>query len=178
MHSIAWWPTCVVLAIATFTDLRSRRIPNWLVFPFMADGPWNVCLASRMAGIPAESGGLWPRRLDFWCLLRDGRNGNGRREALRGNRRMGWPVATCDCFGDHGTCRGRDGCRLGGLARISGPAVRGIRRTHPGIERARLKATCGLGPFQPEDPQNAVRAGHRDWNVNVIFRALSARRPR
>ncbi len=35
MHSIAWWPTCVVLAVATFTDLRSRRIPNWLVFPFL-----------------------------------------------------------------------------------------------------------------------------------------------
>lgn len=38
MHSIAWWPTLTVLAIATFTDLRSRRIPNWLVLPFMAAG--------------------------------------------------------------------------------------------------------------------------------------------
>jgi prepilin peptidase CpaA len=42
MHSIAWWPslapTLVVLAIATFTDLRSRRIPNWLVLPFLAIG--------------------------------------------------------------------------------------------------------------------------------------------
>jgi prepilin peptidase CpaA len=38
MHSIAWWPTCIVLAIATFTDLRSRRIPNWLVLPFMVGG--------------------------------------------------------------------------------------------------------------------------------------------
>lgn len=38
MHSIAWWPTCVVLAVATFTDLRSRRIPNWLVLPFLATG--------------------------------------------------------------------------------------------------------------------------------------------
>ncbi len=38
MHSIAWWPTVIVLAVATFTDLRSRRIPNWLVFPFMASG--------------------------------------------------------------------------------------------------------------------------------------------
>jgi len=38
MHSIAWWPTLTVLAIATFTDLRSRRIPNWLVLPFMAGG--------------------------------------------------------------------------------------------------------------------------------------------
>ena len=38
MHSIAWWPTLVVLGIATFTDLRSRRIPNWLVFPFLVAG--------------------------------------------------------------------------------------------------------------------------------------------
>jgi prepilin peptidase CpaA len=38
MHSIAWWPTLTVLAVATFTDLRSRRIPNWLVLPFMLAG--------------------------------------------------------------------------------------------------------------------------------------------
>ena len=37
-HSIAWWPTLIVLAVATFTDLRSRRIPNWLVLPFMVAG--------------------------------------------------------------------------------------------------------------------------------------------
>lgn len=38
MHSLAWWPTVVVLVVATVTDLRSRRIPNWLVFPFLAAG--------------------------------------------------------------------------------------------------------------------------------------------
>lgn len=38
MQSIAWWPTCAVLAVATFTDLRSRRIPNWLVLPFLGVG--------------------------------------------------------------------------------------------------------------------------------------------
>lgn len=42
MQSIAWWPTLAptlaVLAVATYTDLRSRRIPNWLVFPFLAVG--------------------------------------------------------------------------------------------------------------------------------------------
>jgi prepilin peptidase CpaA len=38
MHSIAWWPTVIVLGVATFTDLRTRRIPNWLVLPFMALG--------------------------------------------------------------------------------------------------------------------------------------------
>ena len=45
MHSFAWWPTLIVLVVATFTDLRSRRIPNWLVFPFLAAGilvsPWR-----------------------------------------------------------------------------------------------------------------------------------------
>ena len=38
IHAVAWWPTVIVLAVATWTDLRSRRIPNWLVFPFMAAG--------------------------------------------------------------------------------------------------------------------------------------------
>jgi prepilin peptidase CpaA len=38
MHSVAWWPTFIVLAVATFTDLRSRRIPNWLVIPFLLAG--------------------------------------------------------------------------------------------------------------------------------------------
>ena len=38
MHSIAWWPTVIVLAIATFTDVRSCRIPNWLVLPFLVAG--------------------------------------------------------------------------------------------------------------------------------------------
>src|ERR1700721_1656213 len=38
LHSIAWWPTVLVLSVSTFTDLRSRRIPNWLVLPFLAAG--------------------------------------------------------------------------------------------------------------------------------------------
>lgn len=38
MHSIAWWPTLIVLAIATFTDVRSYRIPNGLVLPFLVAG--------------------------------------------------------------------------------------------------------------------------------------------
>jgi len=38
MHSFAWWPTLIVVGVATFTDLRSRRIPNWLVLPFLPIG--------------------------------------------------------------------------------------------------------------------------------------------
>jgi prepilin peptidase CpaA len=45
MHSLAWWPMLLVLAVATFTDLRSRRVPNWLVLPFLLAGivisPWR-----------------------------------------------------------------------------------------------------------------------------------------
>ena len=37
-HEFAWWPTVTVLGVATFTDLRSRRIPNWLVLPFLVAG--------------------------------------------------------------------------------------------------------------------------------------------
>jgi len=38
MHQFAWWPTLIVLAVATFTDLRNHRIPNWLVVPFLVTG--------------------------------------------------------------------------------------------------------------------------------------------
>jgi prepilin peptidase CpaA len=38
INSVALWPTVVVLAVATITDLKSRRIPNWLVVPFLAMG--------------------------------------------------------------------------------------------------------------------------------------------
>jgi prepilin peptidase CpaA len=38
MHTFAWWPTVIVLAVATFTDLRNRRIPTWLVVPFLVVG--------------------------------------------------------------------------------------------------------------------------------------------
>lgn len=68
MHSIAWWPTLIVLAIATFTDLRSRRIPNWLVLPFMLAG---ICLSAWLDGwhgIGKSLGGLAVGALLFGIL--------------------------------------------------------------------------------------------------------------
>jgi prepilin peptidase CpaA len=38
MHSSAWWAIFALLAIATVVDNHSRRIPNWLVLPFLAAG--------------------------------------------------------------------------------------------------------------------------------------------
>ena len=38
MHSLAWWPTIFAVIVASLCDMRSRRIPNWLVFPFLLAG--------------------------------------------------------------------------------------------------------------------------------------------
>lgn len=58
MHSIAWWPTCFVLAVATCTDLRSRRIPNWLVFPFLVAGIAVSGLLQGWHGIAMSLAGM------------------------------------------------------------------------------------------------------------------------
>lgn len=72
--SFALWPTLVVLVVATFTDLRSRRIPNWLVLPFLVAGlvvsgwmhGWKgiehslagIALGAVLFGILAVMGGM------------------------------------------------------------------------------------------------------------------------
>lgn len=58
MRSIAWWPTLIVLAVASFTDLRSRRIPNWLVLPFMVAGIAVSGWLHGWHGIGQSVGGL------------------------------------------------------------------------------------------------------------------------
>ena len=74
MHTIAWRATVAVLAVATFTDLRSRRIPNWLVLPYMVagivvqgwfhgwHGIWQSCaglgLGGALFGVLAAMGGM------------------------------------------------------------------------------------------------------------------------
>jgi prepilin peptidase CpaA len=58
MRFIIWWPMAVVLCVATFTDLRSRRIPNWLVLPFMASGIAVSSYAHGMRGLGNSLAGL------------------------------------------------------------------------------------------------------------------------
>jgi prepilin peptidase CpaA len=38
LHSIALWPTAVVVLLAAVIDVRTQRIPNWLVGPFLLAG--------------------------------------------------------------------------------------------------------------------------------------------
>ncbi|WP_263419475.1 A24 family peptidase [Terriglobus albidus] len=58
MHSAAWWPTLFVVVIATVTDLRSRRIPNWLVLPFLVAGFVVSGLQHGLSGLLHSTAGL------------------------------------------------------------------------------------------------------------------------
>jgi prepilin peptidase CpaA len=77
MHWIAWWPTVAVLAIATFTDLRSRRIPNWLVVPFMAAGLVVSAVQAGWHGLAHSLGGLALAGVTFGVLAVMGGMGMG-----------------------------------------------------------------------------------------------------
>jgi len=48
----------IVLAVATFTDLRNRRIPNWLVLPFLVAGIAVSAYLHGWHGLGQSFGGL------------------------------------------------------------------------------------------------------------------------
>ena len=58
MHSIAWWPVLTMLVIATAVDIHSRRIPNWLVLPFLAAGVIVNTASYGMKGLGQSMGGI------------------------------------------------------------------------------------------------------------------------
>jgi prepilin peptidase CpaA len=72
MGNFTVWPVLGVLVLATFTDLRSRRIPNWLTLPFLAAG---LVVSGATGGLPglarsAAGAGLAVLLLAAFCLLR------------------------------------------------------------------------------------------------------------
>ena len=77
MHGIAWWPTVAVLAVATFTDLHSRRIPNWLVVPFMVAGLVVSGVRAGWHGLEHSLGGLALGGVAFGVLAVMGGMGMG-----------------------------------------------------------------------------------------------------
>jgi len=77
MYSAAWWPTLIVVAVATVTDLRRRRIPNWLALPFLIAG-FAVSGPQHSLNVLAQSAAaLTIGAALFGFLLADGRYGNG-----------------------------------------------------------------------------------------------------
>ena len=77
MHSISWWPTVIVLTVATITDLRSRRIPNWLVYPFFIAGFIVSGFTSGIGGIVQSLEGMCVGALFFGLLFFLGGMGMG-----------------------------------------------------------------------------------------------------
>ena len=77
MHSIAWWPTVAVVGIATITDLRSRRIPNWLVLPFLVAGVVVGTWMHGWSGLATSLEGLGLGLLLFGILAVMGGMGMG-----------------------------------------------------------------------------------------------------
>src|ERR1051326_1855678 len=51
MNPVALWPTVAVVVVAAVTDLRSRRIPNLLVLPFLAVGLVSSAIARGWTGL-------------------------------------------------------------------------------------------------------------------------------
>ena len=58
MHSIAWWPILTLLAVATVVDIHSRRIPNWLVLPFLAAGVIVTTASHGAKGLEQSISGI------------------------------------------------------------------------------------------------------------------------
>jgi prepilin peptidase CpaA len=58
MHSLAWWPTLVLVVIATIWDIRARRIPNWLVLPFLVAGMTVSAISHGWRGLGQSLAGI------------------------------------------------------------------------------------------------------------------------
>jgi prepilin peptidase CpaA len=58
MHSLAWWPTLIAVVVATVTDLRSRKIPNWLTLPFLLAGLVVSVWTGGLHGLEKSLAGL------------------------------------------------------------------------------------------------------------------------
>jgi prepilin peptidase CpaA len=72
MHSVTLWSNLVVLVIASVTDLRSRRIPNWLSVPFLLAGLGAQAVTSGWSGAGHSLSGIGLAVLLFGlpCFLR------------------------------------------------------------------------------------------------------------
>lgn len=69
MHSFAWWPTLIAVAVATVTDLRKRIIPNWLVLPFLLAGITVSVWAGGWHGLGQSAMGLGLGALIYGTLF-------------------------------------------------------------------------------------------------------------
>lgn len=72
MDSIVWWPTFSLVAAAAVIDMRCRRIPNWLVLPFLVAGVALGAGRNGLAGFEKSVAGiaLAAVALGIFCAVR------------------------------------------------------------------------------------------------------------
>jgi prepilin peptidase CpaA len=72
MHAIAWWSSFGVLTVAAAIDLYTRRIPNWLVLPFLVSGLVVQSATGGLAGAGRSLAGVGLALLLFGlpCFMR------------------------------------------------------------------------------------------------------------
>jgi len=56
--AIAWWTTLLAVTVASGIDLYCRRIPNWLVLPFLLSGVAAQSVAGGLKGASISFGGI------------------------------------------------------------------------------------------------------------------------
>lgn len=71
VNPLATWPTIVLVVVAAVADLRSRRIPNMLVVPFLLLGIGSSAIAFGWSGIAQSLLGvlLAVAALGVFCFL-------------------------------------------------------------------------------------------------------------
>jgi len=77
MHSFAWWPTLIAVAIAAVTDMHRRIIPNWLVLPFLLAGITASAWMGGWHGVGQSMEGLGLGLLLFGVMFWMGGMGAG-----------------------------------------------------------------------------------------------------
>ena len=58
MNPTTLWPVLVLLVAAVATDLRTRRIPNWLVLPYLAGGVTVTTANNGLKRLGESLGGI------------------------------------------------------------------------------------------------------------------------
>ena len=169
MHSLAWWPTVCVLAVATFTDLRSRRIPNWLVLPFMVAGLGVSCWLHGWPGLGRSLGGFALGAAVYGLLAFMGGMGMGDVKLVAA---IGTWIGPSQLFFALFVT-----AIAGGVMALSWAAAGGVLgrlgRWHRGFaggdSQARFTTPSRVSAEQCGDSQDAICAGNRAGNTDLFF---------
>ena len=176
MHSFAWWPTLFVVmrgdlhgsAQPAHSELAGASFSGWLG---IAVSGW----LHGWHGIGAEPGGAGLGLLIFGVLFWMGGMGAGDVKLCAAIGAWIGPEQLLFALVLTGTGGRSDGSRLGGLWRISEGPVQGHGRSDVWLEENSGEADH---IEQSAAAQDAVRAGHRHRNADLIFCSLKDERIR